>query len=120
MALANLTLRFVLELAGIAALGWVGLQLPLAGVARWAAVISLPVALIVAWALVVAPNTASGLTQAQKDIIGSVLLLAVAAAVAIVGQPQPAVGFAILVVANAALLFVFGEDARVALAGAAR
>ena len=120
MAIANLALRFLLELAGIAALGWVGLQLPLAGIVRWAVVIGLPVALIATWALVVAPNTANGLTQAQKDLIGSALLLAVAVAIALVGQVQVAAGFAILVVANAALLFVIGQDARVALAGAVR
>jgi hypothetical protein len=120
MAATNLVLRFLVELAGIGALAWIGLQLPLEGAARWVAVIGLPALLVVIWALLVAPNTDNGLTQSMKDAIGTVLLLGVAVGVALAGQPQFGIGFALVVAANAALLFVFGPEARDAFTGAVR
>ena len=75
--------------------------------------------IVVLW-LVVAPNTANGLSQQQKDIIGTALLLGAAGALAIAGQPGLAIGFAVVVIVNAALLFVFGTDARERLSGMAR
>jgi hypothetical protein len=120
MAVANLTLRFVTELAGIAAIGYAGFQvagpLPL----RAAAGIGAVIALVVTWAFIVAPNTANGLTQAQKDLIGSGLLLLAAVTLAAASQPRLAIAFAIIVIGNTALLFVFGQDARASLAGMGR
>ena len=120
MAATNLVLRFLVELAGIGALAWIGIQLPLDGAARWAAVIGLPVLLVVTWALLVAPNADNGLGQSTKDVIGTVLLLGVAVGVALIGQPQVAIGFGLVVAVNAALLFAFGPEARDAFAGAVR
>lgn len=120
MAATNLVLRFLVELAGIGALAWIGLQLPLEGAARWVAVIGLPAILIVTWTLLVAPNTDNGLSQSIKDVIGTVLLLGVAVGIALAGQPQLAIGFGLVVAANAALLFVFGPEARDAFTGAVR
>ena len=120
MATINLALRFLAELAGIAAVAYAGFQLaapmPLPAVAG----IGAALAFIVALWLVVAPNTANGLSQAQKDLIGTGFLLIAAAALAIAGQPSLAIGFAAIVVANAVLLFVFGQDARARLTGMAR
>jgi hypothetical protein len=82
--------------------------------------VGLPIVFIAAWALVVAPNTVNGLSQPQKDVIGTVLLLAAAGALALVGQVPIALGFAVVVIANAALMLVFGADARDALNGMAR
>jgi Protein of unknown function (DUF2568) len=120
MASANLVLRFALELAGVAALAYYGFNAPLAAPLRWIAAIGIPVAFVAIWALVVAPNTMNGLTQAQKDVIGTVLLLAAAGALALAGQQSLAVGFAIAIIVNAILLFVFGQDARDAIAGGPR
>jgi Protein of unknown function (DUF2568) len=120
MASANLVLRFALEIAGIGALAYYGLNAPVATPLRWIAAIGLAVALVVTWALVVAPNTVNGLSQAQKDVIGTVLLLAAAGALALAGQTSLAVGFAIAIVVNLILLFVFGQDARDALVGGSR
>jgi Protein of unknown function (DUF2568) len=120
MASANLVLRFALEIAGIGALAYYGLNAPLAAPLRWIAAIGLPVAFVAIWALVVAPNTMNGLTQAQKDVIGTVLLLAAAGALALAGPQSLAVGFAIAIIVNAILLFAFGQDARDAFAGGPR
>ena len=120
MAIANLTLRFVTELAGIAAIGYAGFQVAGPMPVRAIAGIGGALALIVTWALVVAPNTVNGLTQPQKDLIGTGLLLLAAVALAVAGQLRLAIAFAIVVIGNTALLFVFGQGARESLAGLAR
>jgi hypothetical protein len=120
MAIANLTLRFLTELAGIAALGYAGFQVAGPMPLRAVAGIGAALALVITWALVVAPNTVTGLTQPQKDLIGTGLLLLAAVALAFAGQLRLAIAFAIVVVANTVLLFAFGHDARESLAGVAR
>lgn len=121
MIAANLALRFLLELAGLASLAVVGFQLPGDGALRWVAAVGLPLLLAVAWGLVVAPNTQNGLASVHKELIGTALLVAAAGAVAIAGQPVAGIGLAILVVANQALMLAIGgTDARELLAGGAR
>ena len=120
MHIANLALRFVVELVGVAALAYAAFQISNNAFVRVLATVAAPLLLIVAWALLVAPNTANGLAQPQKDIIGTVLLLLVAAALAVAGQIRLAVIFAAVVLANAGLLFVLGNDAAPVLNGAAR
>ena len=120
MAIANLTIRFLAELAGIAAVGYAGLQvagpLPL----RIGAGIGAAAALIVTWALVAAPKAANGLSQTQKDAIGTAILLLSALALATAGHVGMAVGFAVVIVLNAVLLLAFGTDARERLAPVTR
>lgn len=121
MAVTNLAVRFLTELTGVAALGYAAFQIAAAPVpVRIAAGIGAALALVVAWGLVVAPSASSGLTQPQKDLVGSGLLLLAALALGLAGQARLAVAFAILVVANTALLFVFGQGAREALTGLGR
>ena len=120
MAIANLTLRFVTELAGIAAIGYAGFQVAGPMPVRAIAGIGGALVLIVIWALIVAPNTVNGLTQLQKDLIGTGLLLLAAVALAVAGQLRLAIAFAIIVIVNTALLFVFGQDARDGLASMGR
>lgn len=114
MAIANLALRFLLEVAGFAGAGYVAYALTdgLATSLRLALAVAASLALIGLWAFTVAPRRQNGLTQAQKDVIGSLILVIVALGIGLLGQPQPAIGFAVVVAGNAALLFVFGQDAR--------
>jgi Protein of unknown function (DUF2568) len=103
----NLGLRFLLELAGIVALaywGWAAAEPPL----RYLLALVAPAVLIVVWALVVAPKANNSIPQPTRMVIGSVLLLLAAGALALAGQPLVAAGFAILIVANTALLLVRG------------
>lgn len=120
MAFANLAIRFFLELGGIGAVAYSGYQLAGPGIARWVVAGGAALALIAVWAMVVAPNTRNGLSQPQKDAIGTVILLAAAGALAFAGHNGLAIGMAVLVLVNAALLFVFGHEVRDQLTGMAR
>lgn len=120
MATANLALRFLTELAGIAAIGYAGFQIAAPVPLRVAAGFGGAVALIAAWAAIVAPNTVNGLSQPQKDLIGTGLLLLAALALAIAGQLRLGIAFAAIVIVNTVLLFLFGEGAREALSGVGR
>ena len=111
MATLNLAIRFFAELGGIAAVGYAGFSVAAPLPVRAVAGIGAALALAVIWGLVVAPKAANGLSQPQKDVIGTALLLVAAGALAAAGQPTLAMGFAAVVLANAALLFVF-PDAR--------
>jgi hypothetical protein len=108
MAIANLTLRFLLELAGIAAFGVWGLTVSTSPIIAVVAV----VAAVVVWAVVVAPRTRNGLSQPQKDVVGTAILLVAAAALVAAGNPVAGVAFGIAVVVNAAILAALGPGAR--------
>jgi hypothetical protein len=107
MAIANLTFRFVLELAGIAAFGCWGSQV--AGPAG--AVVAMAGAVVV-WAVVVAPMTRNGLSQPQKDVVGTAILLVAAVLLVVAGQAIGGLVFGAVVVANAAVLAALGPGAR--------
>lgn len=114
MAVANLALRFLLELAAYVGVGYAVFELAdgVEGVLRWALAIGASVVVVGVWWLVVAPRTRNGLSQAQKDVIGTVLMLVIAGALALAGQVGLALGYAVLTILNAVLLFVFGQEAR--------
>jgi len=107
---SNLALRFLLELAGLAALGFSGFQL-FDGPARWAAAFAAPATLALVWMFVVAPRASNGLPSSVRELVGSALLLAAAGVLALAGQPRVGLVFAALVVANTVLLTVLGRAA---------
>ncbi len=112
MAAANLVLRFIVEVLGIVALAYAGFQISGNGLVKSAVGIGAPLVLVVVWALVVAPNTVNGLSQPQKDAIGTVLLLLAAGILVLAGRQALGIGFAALVASNAALMLAFGDGAR--------
>lgn len=120
MAIANLALRFLAELAGIAAVGYAGFQIDGPLPVRVIAAIGAAAVLIAAWAAVVAPTAANGLSETQKDVIGTGILLLSALALAVAGQAWLAIGFAVVLTLNAAVLVMLGTDARDSLARLAR
>ncbi len=107
MAIANFTLRFVLELAGIAAYAYWGSQV--AGPAG--AVVAMAGAVVV-WAVVVAPKTRNGLSQPQKDVVGTAILLVAAVLLVVAAQPIAGLVFGAVVLTNAAILAALGPGAR--------
>jgi hypothetical protein len=119
MAIANLALRFFVELGGVAALASWGYQAVDDGPGRIVLAIGASLALIAVWAVVVARNADNPLTQPQRDLIGTGLLLVAAAALFAAGQPVAAVAFGAVVVVNWILLIAFGPAAIEALTAAA-
>ena len=111
MVMATLVIRFMVEVVGIGALGYWGLQTSTDGFARIVLAIAAPIVLIVVWALIVAPKATNALSQPQRDLIGTGLLLLAAVALAIAGQPTLALVFAAVVVIDYVVMVVVGPAA---------
>jgi hypothetical protein len=105
MAQANVALRFLLELAGIVAVGYWGYH-AIDGVGRWLVAIGAPALLIVFWALVVAPGADVPIPQQVREVIGSIVLLAAAGALYAAGAQAAGLAFAGLVILNTVLALV--------------
>lgn len=116
MVLANLALRFIVELLGVGFVGYRGLNASDDPLVRAALGIGAVAVFAVGWGLLLAPNADSGLTKAQKDIIGTIVLLIAAGALAVSGRPTIAIVYAAVVVANAGFLFLRGDDVARSLA----
>ncbi|MCC6494916.1 MAG: YrdB family protein [Propionibacteriaceae bacterium] len=110
IATTNLALRFVLELAAIAALAFAGLQ-GFDGPTRWLVAIGAPAALVLFWAFVVAPGATNPIAPALREVIGSLALLCAAGAMALAGHPKLAITFAVLIVTNNVLLALMRDHA---------
>lgn len=105
---ANLVLRFLLELAGVAAFAYWGLNAVDGTVPQVALAIAAPAVLIVVWGAVVAPKARNRIGQTARVLIGSGLLGLAALALAVTGQPAWGIGFAAVNGANTALILVLG------------
>jgi hypothetical protein len=103
---ANLGLRFLLELAAVAALVDWGMRASDSDGLRLLLGVGAGLAFVAAWAVLIAPrSTRSPFDQRTRMLVGSVLLLG-AAVVAILGGRTVLGGvFAALVVVNAAVLW---------------
>ena len=119
IGMAALAIRFFVELLGIVAVAYWGWQTGPEGIGRIALAVGAAAALIVVWAFVVAPKADDPLRQQARDIIGTVLLLVAAAGLAVAGQPQLALVFAVVVVSDWLALVVMGPDASQALLSSA-
>jgi hypothetical protein len=108
MAQANLALRFVLELAGVIAVGYWGYH-AIDGPGRWLIAVGAPVLLIVFWALVIAPGADVPIPPQIREVIGGIVLLAAAGALYAAGAQAAALAFAGLVIVNTVLALVFRD-----------
>lgn len=95
-----LTLRFLLELVAIVAVGWWGFALDAPATLRVAAGIAIPLAVIVLWGAVVAPRARFAVPDWLRAAAEAVVWAAAVAALVAVGAPGLAVAFAVLVVAD--------------------
>ena len=111
MGMAALTVRFLVELLGVAAIAYWGWQTGPEGVGRIALAVGAAVGLILIWAFVVAPKAQNPLSQPVRDIIGTVLLLVSAAGLAAAGQPRLALIFGAVVVVDWIAMVALGPDA---------
>lgn len=119
MLVVNLAGRFLLELAAIGAVGFWGSQVVGPLPARIVVAIVAAAALIVFWALVVAPKAENAIPADVRVLIGSVVLLLAAGALAIAGQATLGIAFAGAVILNTVLLFILGHDVPATLARSA-
>jgi len=111
MTMATLAIRFLVELIGIGAVGYWGFQSVDNTLGRLALGIGAAIALIVFWGLLIAPKATNPLTQPQRDLIGTGVLLLAAAALAVAGQPGLAVVFAAVVVIDWLIMIALGPSA---------
>ncbi len=111
MTILNLGLRFLLELGGVAALGYWGFAASPGTLEGAALGLGAPVVLVATWGLVVAPRATNRLGQSQRSLVGTVLLLFTAVALATAGQPAAGLWLGGLVVLNAGLLARLGDRA---------
>jgi hypothetical protein len=114
-----LAIRFLVELAGVAALAFVGATAPSDPVLRVVLGISAPLALVVIWALAVAPKADNPLPLRARELIGTGLLVLVAAALVVTGQPGWGIALAGVVLVDQALILATGADAIMRAANAA-
>jgi hypothetical protein len=109
MQLANLALKFFLEIIGLASIAYwaftVADQLPV----RLVLAVVAAALFIAVWSVFLAPTASSGLSQAQKNVLGGLVLLMAAAALGGAGQPTAALVYAATVIVNAVLLLVVGD-----------
>jgi hypothetical protein len=105
---ANLALKFLLELAAIAALAYWGTT-STDGVPAVLLAILAPALFIVLWARFAAPRSDHRLPARSRVPFELGLFALAAVALAVAGAPVLAAAFAVLVVINAALLTVFDQ-----------
>jgi Na+/melibiose symporter-like transporter len=96
--------RFLLEVAGVAALVWWGIKVGTDDVSRAGLALLAGGGLIVIWALVVAPKARNPLSPMTRWLIGTVLLMVAAVALWTVGPQELAVLYALLVGIDTAVL----------------
>jgi hypothetical protein len=96
--------RFLLELAGVAALVWWGVKVGTDDISRAGLALLAGGGLVVIWALVVAPKARNPLSPMTRWLIGTVLLMVAAVALWSVGEEELAVLFAVLVGIDTAVL----------------
>ena len=97
-------LRFLLEVAGVAALVWWGIKVGTDDISRAGLAILAGGGLIVIWALIVAPKARNPLSPTTRWLIGTVLLMVAAVALWTVGPQELAILYAVLVAIDTALL----------------
>ena len=105
----NLGVRLVVELLGVVFVGYWGLNATDATATGLVLGIGAVVAFAVVWGMFLAPTATRGLSKSQKDVIGTIVLLIAAGALALAGQPLAALVYAIVVLANAVALWLLGD-----------
>ena len=112
LGLANLGLRFVLELGALGLLAYWGFHASPGGVSRVVLALAAPLAFAALWGLLASPRARVRLTPGWKQGVQVTLLLLPAAAVASAGRPVLATAFAGVVVGNALLLAWWPQQGR--------
>lgn len=107
---AAYALRLLLELAGLVAVAWWGIQTGSDSLSRAVLAIGAAALLAVSWGLVVAPRARNDLKPRTRWIVGSVLLLVAAGMLWVVGPAVLAVIFAVLIVIDTIVVLRLDRD----------
>ena len=110
MVWLNLAIRFVVELLGLGFVGYWGLNASSDAIIGVVLALGAMIVFGVAWGLFLAPTARRGLSRVQKDVIGTVVLLVAAGALALAGQPTIALAYMIVVLVNAVVLWRLGDE----------
>lgn len=108
IVLANLTLRFALELAALAALGYAGFNSGADSIWAWALGLGAPLAAAALWGILVAPRSSRQLRYPVRLIPELVVFGSAAAALVAVGQTGAGLTFSTLVALHLILQHLLG------------
>ncbi len=106
---ANLAAAFLLELCALAALGYWGFQTGESTLVKIILGIGAPLLLIVVWGKFLAPKSSTRLRDPALTLVKLLILGVAAAALASAGQPGLALIFALAVVINLALAYIWKQ-----------
>jgi hypothetical protein len=107
---ANLALRFFLEVAALVALSYWGFQAGSSDVAHWVLGIGAPLLAAVVWGLFIAPRARYRVSDPVWIALQVVILGAATVALLAAGKTSPAIVFVALLIVNAVLMIVWGQD----------
>jgi hypothetical protein len=108
MKAANLMLAFLLELCALAALGYWGFHTGM-GIGKFILAVGAPVVFAIIWAIAIAPKSVLRLPGPLSFILGVALLLLTDGLLAAAGAAVLAVAFAIVILLNAALRYIWHQ-----------
>ena len=106
----QLALRFILELAGLAAVGFTAFTAAGGGATGAVAGLAASVLFALAWGRIAAPRAANRLGPRSRQLAGCAMLLAAALGLAWAGMPLAAAVLALAVVVNQLFLIVRPPD----------
>ena len=112
MKAINLSIRFLLELCALWALGYSGYHAVEPEAGRIALAIVAPLTLAIFWGLFAAHKAKFPPPRPIKALVGFLLLEAAAASLALIGQGELAGIFAAIIAANSALLYSLDSGVR--------
>jgi hypothetical protein len=107
---ANLALRFFLEVAALVALGYWGSHAGSSEVVHWVLGIGAPLVAAVVWGLFIAPRARYRVSDPVWIGLQVAVFGAATAALLAAGQTAPAIVFVALLIVNAVLMIVWGQD----------
>jgi len=109
LRIINLGIRFLLELAALAAFGYWGATLRTSGALRALLAIVLPLAVALLWGLFISPKARYSAGRPGQVGFGLVVFLAAALLLRERGHDAMATGFAVTAVISSALLYALPQ-----------
>jgi hypothetical protein len=106
---ANLALRFLLELCALIALGYWGFTTGSGAITKVALGIGVPLVAALGWGVFVAPRAPVALPGFVVLLLEVLVFGSAAAGLVATGHRALALGFAVVVVINAILMYVWGQ-----------